>query len=80
MRILQVLLDPCMHDFDPDWQGGRGPQCDGAPAVEVQCRHHADRDDSRITSHVCLRKPERGSTLSEAAQRALGSLAMIDYY
>lgn len=79
-RIVQVLLDPCVHDFDLDWRGGRGPQCDGAPAVEVQCRHHSNGGDSRITSHVCLRKPERGSALSEAAQRAYGSLGMINFY
>ena len=73
-RTVQVLLEPCVHDFDREWRGGQGLRCDGAPAVEVQCRW---RDASHITEAFSLRKPERGSALSEAAQRAFGSLAVV---
>ena len=77
MRIVQVLLEPCVHAFDSEWRGGQGPRCDGAPAVEVQCRSVYKRGHTHITEAFFLRKPEHGSALSEAAQRAFGSLAVV---
>ncbi len=73
MRVLQVLLFPCVHDFDKGWRGGaswRGLQCDGAPHVEVTCRRSTvDRD-----TYASLRAPEACIALSTAARRAYGVL------
>ena len=76
--LLQVLLYPCDRDseYDSDWKGwrksgGRGLQCGGAAGVPVTCRIVSSNHNK---SAFALQKPELGSALNEAAQRALDSL------
>ena len=72
----QVLLYPCKWDDASDWsswceEGGRGPPCGGAAGVDVTCRIFSDHHNN---SAFPLLKPELGSALTEATQRALDSL------
>ena len=76
MRVPQVLLFPCVHDFDKEWRGGpgwRGMRCDGAPHVEVTCRRSA-MDGGKSETYASMRQPEACIALSAAARRAYGVL------
>lgn len=71
--MLQVLLFPCVNYSISNWGGGRGPQCRGAPGVEVTCR--VSGPDAYDPPGFCvLRQPEGGTPVSEAALRAFSSL------
>ena len=69
----QVLLYPCVHDSEPDWDEWRGPQCDGAPGVKVVCRRIGEYHHNRDCGAVLMRKPQLGSAMIEAARRAFDS-------
>ena len=72
----QVLLYPCVHDFNPGWKGGCGPQCEGALHVEVTCLP-ITRDSNHWGDYCDLRMPERGFDLSDAAMRAYRSMDVV---
>ena len=76
MLMPQVLLFPCVHDSDPDWKGGRGPQCDDAPFVEVTCWPRT-KDSDHNGRPSDLRMPEHWFNLSDAAMRAFRSLDLV---
>ena len=72
--MVQAVLVPSKHEFDPAWNGGDGPQCDGAADVKVVCRPVSVHSHFDSKWECAMRKPEPGSALSEAAQRAFDSL------
>ena len=73
--MLQVLLHPCVHHLDPKWEGGCGPQCDGAPDVDVTC--WPSRENYHRDTAGALRMPENWwIRFSGAAERAINSLDM----
>lgn len=75
--VLQVLLEPCAHISDTEWEGGPGPECNGAACVEVLCRNLSQSkvcNECHGVNGCALRKPERRGALSEAALRAFDSL------
>ena len=78
--VLQVLLYPCEGESESDWKGwresgGRGPQCGVADGVQVTCRSLSSNHNK---SAFALLKPELGSALNEAAQKALDSLDIVE--
>jgi hypothetical protein len=73
MRMLQVLLYPCVVVHDAEWAGGTYQQHSGTNDVQVVCRCLSRSQEKSAFAQL---KPELGSALNEAAQRAFDSVSM----